>query len=380
MPTSSRFFVKDNDTPDEIDAHQELLASLQRINTLNPPVQTCSTGWTFYGLYLGPTSIAYLFYRLSSVYPDMEFKGQSLRDWSEAYLDLSSHIPKADPDPDHCGITTETIAYYTLKAIMLSDTSLVDKLCSYQNIINTKSRSGSNEWVYGRAGYLYFLRLAQMHFDADKHSNTHKLLTQTIGKTVERTLEEPQPWTWHGSQYIGAAHGVVGIICQVILSDPSTAPRLQDLLAYMLGQQDESGNFPSALPARADDLVQFCHGSPGFILSLESIRPHFPVLRDEIDKVIARARQDVQARGLLTKEPSLCHGIAGNALALESHEQMATFLAYMTTDAMERRGWTKDAGKTDEFASLYTGEAGRAWAWAVLDRNLPRTCIGYNDL
>jgi hypothetical protein len=50
-----------------IDYHQELLASLSRINLYNPPVQTCSTGWSFSGFYSGPTSIAYLFYRLSSL-------------------------------------------------------------------------------------------------------------------------------------------------------------------------------------------------------------------------------------------------------------------------------------------------------------------------
>lgn len=30
--------------------------------------------------------------------------------------------------------------------------------------------------------------------------------------------------------------------------------------------------------------------------------------------------------------------------------------------------------------SLWCGEAGRAWTWAVVDKQLPKTLLGYNDL
>jgi hypothetical protein len=44
------------------------------------------------------------------------------------------------------------------------------------------------------------------------------------------------------------------------------------------------------------------------------------------------------------------------------------------------------AGQSDEFAGLYTGEAGRAWTWAVLDRvkqgedRWKMGIIGFNDV
>jgi hypothetical protein len=35
---------------------------------------------------------------------------------------------------------------------------------------------------------------------------------------------------------------------------------------------------------------------------------------------------------------------------------------------------------SDDPASLWTGAAGRAWAWAVADKGLDNTLLGYNDV
>ncbi|KAK5240167.1 hypothetical protein LTR40_010544, partial [Exophiala xenobiotica] len=132
------------------DTHKELIDSLTRINTYNPPVQTCSTGWTFHGLYYGPTSVAYLFFRLSQVYPHLSFKSQSLLDWAQAYLDLGALHSKS-VDSDHCGIANEALTQLAIRAAMDRDASLVQQLCSYQSTIN--DAGGSDEWLYGRSGY-----------------------------------------------------------------------------------------------------------------------------------------------------------------------------------------------------------------------------------
>ena len=71
MPFKVRFIDNVDEPLRTVDANQEFLASLGRITTDFPPVHTCSTGWKFEGFYNGPTSIAYLFYRLSHVFPDI---------------------------------------------------------------------------------------------------------------------------------------------------------------------------------------------------------------------------------------------------------------------------------------------------------------------
>ncbi|KAI1413136.1 hypothetical protein F5Y13DRAFT_161649 [Hypoxylon sp. FL1857] len=381
MSSSSRFFTNPSETLRTADANKELLASLNRITTYNPPVHTCSTGWVFQGFYSGPTSIAYLFYRLSQIFPNLEFKQQSLLDWAEAYLALGARLKKKIPDPSHCGIANETLAHLALTAVMQRDTSVVRQICSFEAALNTESEVGSNEWLYGRAGYLYFLRLCHTIFQDMDTSSTVTTLDHTIEKTVARILATPQPWTWHGKQYFGAVHGTIGIITQVVLSQPSVAPKLQNLLSGLLEQQLDSGNFPSSAGSGSDRLVQFCHGGPGFNISLKSLVPHFPELRPRIEDAMKSAAKDIWHRGLLTKQPCLCHGIAGNALGLDGDEERFThFVSFMSSDSLEKVGWLREAGRDDEFVGLYTGEAGRAWTWGVAASRGPKVCIAYNDL
>jgi len=35
---------------------------------------------------------------------------------------------------------------------------------------------------------------------------------------------------------------------------------------------------------------------------------------------------------------------------------------------------------SDDGEGLWTGIAGRAWAWAILDKGLPVTFLGYDDV
>ncbi|KAI0843932.1 hypothetical protein F5Y00DRAFT_249913 [Daldinia vernicosa] len=385
MSSSTRFFSNPSTPLRTVDASAELEASLDRITTHHPPVHTCSTGWSFQGFYGGPTSIAYLFFKLSRIFPRKAHKQQSLFDWAEAYLALGARLEKNTPDPDHCGIASETLAHLALSAVMRGDGGLAKQLCAFEGLINGNEVGGSDEWMYGRAGYLYFLRLCRTAFGAGVgEDSTAALLDATISNTVSRILSAPRPWSWHGKEYFGAAHGAIGIICQLVLSQPGIAPELEGVLSDLLATQLPSGNFPSSAGSESDRLVQFCHGGPGFVISLCSLGPHFPALKRRIRRAVELAVADTWERGLLVKEPCLCHGIAGNALALATggagEEKFEHFLAFMDTESMEKVGWMRRAGRDDSFAGLYTGEAGRAWVWGVKASRGMKVCIGYNDL
>lgn len=375
-----RYSVNNGEKLPKPNYHEELIESLTRINLYNPPVHTCSTGWRLQGFFQGPTSIAYLFYKLFLLYPDLQFKGQSLMDWAQAYLELTKFGPKQPVNSDHCGIANETLASLALNAVINKDSSLALQLCSYRSVINRNEEPGSDEWLYGRAGYLYYLRLIKATFGS--HSSTGSTINVTIDLVVERILRSPKPWIWHGKTYLGAAHGSIGIIAQLVLSSASGKTSSEPVIDELLKLQFESGNFPLSLGHSdgPDELVQFCHGGPGFVLALKSIRGECQFMTSRINKAIAAAQSDTWQRGLLTKTPCLCHGIAGNALALRDDEQFEYFLAHMTTAQLKARNWLADAGHTDRFAGLFGGEAGRAWVFAVADKALQKTCIGFNDL
>lgn len=357
--------------------HDELIESLTRINLYNPPVQTCSTGWKFQGFFQGPTSIALLFYKLSGIYPDLEFKGQSLLDWSQAYLELTRFGPKQAVTADHCGIANETLASLALNAAITKDVSLTQQFCAHASPVLNEDGPDSDEWLYGRAGFLYFLRLIKSSFIENK--SIQALLDVTTQNVVQRIIASPRLWTWHGKTYLGAAHGAIGVIAQLALSVGNEDAKLDGLLYQLIGLQFESGNFAHSLESSpSDELVQFCHGGPGFVLGLQSVQS--ADLGPNLRQVITAAQVDTWKRGLLTKTPCLCHGIAGNALALDDESQFNHFLAHMTTAQLEARDWLADAGHTDRFAGLFGGEAGRAWVWAVADKGLTKTCIAFNDL
>jgi lantibiotic modifying enzyme len=88
------------------------------------------------------------------------------------------------------------------------------------------------------------------------------------------------------------------------------AEKLEELLAFQL----PDGNWPTIAEKTESKLVQWCHGAPGFVLCLLSLRPFFPTLHEKIDAAIERGRACTWEKGLLKKEPSLCHGILSNAL------------------------------------------------------------------
>jgi hypothetical protein len=63
-----------------------------------------------------------------------------------------------------------------------------------------------------------------------------------------------------------------------------------------------------------------------------------------------------------TKEPNFCHGITGNALALDG-SQREHFLCFATPERIEQ-GIADGTFEKDEdpFGTVW-GEAGRAWVW-----------------
>jgi hypothetical protein len=136
-------------------------------------------------------------------------------------------------------------------------------------------------------------------------------LAPTINPVITRVIEtvlSHQPWSWAGHQYLGLVHGDIGIVTQVVLSDPTSAPRLESKLRSLLSLQNGDGNWPF-IEGRDLGLVQYCHGVPGFVPSLLAIRQYFPSLQTEIDKAVMKGRKCIWEKGLLDKEPNICHGI-----------------------------------------------------------------------
>ena len=219
--------------------------------------------------------------------------------------------------------------------------------------------AAKSEWISGHAGNLFVIRLVKQFVPAAAAK-----LDPLIPLLIERilsTVDETGMWVVHGKHYLGSVHGSAGVLTQVVLTSPSHAEQLEGMLKGLLDLQTEEGNWPSTVES-GNLLVHFCHGAPGFVLSLLALRPYFPALRERIDSAIKKGQGLVWKEGLLLKEPCLCHGITGNALCFEDKGRMEHFLAMATPEEVESGEWE---ASSDKWGLLF-GLAGRAWGWMVL--------------
>ncbi|KAL8937014.1 MAG: hypothetical protein Q9216_004643 [Gyalolechia sp. 2 TL-2023] len=352
---------------------QELVLSLEKLLQGYPPQETYSRH-ECHGLYSGPTSIACLFLSLSLTHPALIVGGHHSKSWCKAYLSGDRDVIQVSADK--CGVISETLALLAVHAALTGNQRDIDELESHAVTI-AQEPNGSDEWLYGRAGFLYLLRLVRHSVPSSKEQ-----MDACLNRVGDRIIDDAPRWRWHGKEYLGAVHGSIGIVTQLVLSDPTYAihPKVFSVVLDLLQKQDQdTGNFPSSIDSGNHSLVQFCHGAPGFALSLPSIRQHFDnTIQGLIDVAVVEARRCVWEKGLLTKEPNLCHGATANALALTS-SQREHFIAYTTTAMIEKgkaEGWYV---KGSDPYGLFCGEAGRAWGWAVRVAEKDMGIIGYSD-
>jgi len=184
-----------------------------------------------------------------------------------------------------------------------------------------------DELLYGRVGYLYCLLLLRQ--ELGELSVPSLLLRRVLeavlrsGQLLSRDTKSRSAlmFSWHDKVYIGAAHGLAGILTLLLQArDHLTPAEMKELIRpsvdYVLNLQMASGNFPSSKGNDKDRLVHFCHGAPGVVHLL--LTAHLVWGEEDVKYLTAarRAGEVVWQRGLLRKGPGLCHGVAGNGYAL----------------------------------------------------------------
>ncbi|KAH6894090.1 hypothetical protein B0T10DRAFT_398770 [Thelonectria olida] len=342
------------------------------------------------GLFTGYTGLAYLFLQLSALYPDLQVSGHDLLYWAGEYLvGDRGHLSL---EKGRCGIGSEKLCFQAMRACVTKNKEhVIDFLSNMPRLLGPYATPQDDpfpsEIPNGRAGTLYLLRMVK-HWVPEYAS----LVQSPLQRLAERILATDDDgrgnWEWHGKRYFGAGHGDIGIITQVVLSCPALAPRLSSRLEKLLDLQTPDGNWPTSVRAlkegRSPVLVQWCHGAPGFIYSLLSLLPYFPELHEQIDTAVHKGRELIWRHGLLTKEPSLCHGIFGNALVLPQGPRREHFLALATANAVDKvkrhdpNLFTPAAyGKKSAVLMNYLPSA--AWTWAVCEQETP-PLIMYNDV
>jgi len=296
--------------PLQADTTALLRKSLEEVVQENPPLEKYDDD-TLVGLAAGYTSLAYLFFRIAQRHRDLHVGGHDCMYWAKKYI--AGDRGSLELTDSNCGLVCEKLAFEAVKAcITKDDDDVAAFLGNIPRLVDpTREDAFPNEMIYGRGAVLYMLRMIRTFVP-----NSLQSVNEAIAKVGQQILHTKGNWLWNGKRYYGAPHGDIGIITQLVLSDPSLAPGLTTRLDELLHQQNESGNWPDTDEVRedADKRVQFCHGAPGFIFALQALRPFYPDYHARFDAAIANGRQVTWTRGFLVKEPSLCHGLLGNGL------------------------------------------------------------------
>lgn len=135
---------------------------------------------------------------------------------------------------------------------------------------------------------------------------------------------------------------------------------------------NENGHLPSSLPVRqrSHPYVQICHGSPGLILLLATLRRLRPS-EWRTDSIFANtlehASNAVWVQGLTKKGLGICHGVSGNAwvLLMTGEEKWAEKALALLMEARDMPPLgDKKFNIPDAPWSLFEGVAGTVAAWS----------------
>ncbi|KAK9502103.1 hypothetical protein O3M35_012697 [Rhynocoris fuscipes] len=230
-----------------------------------------------------------------------------------------------------------------------------------------------DEILYGRAGYIYALLFVINHigrvFPVDfVRTQLQKLIKSGYKRAKKENFICPLKYEWHEKNYLGAAHGVAGILYVLLVNkDLLTEYEINGLikptLDWLVSLRFRTGNFPSSERNDRDKLVQWCHGAPGFV--------HLFVVASEVYKseeymnIALQCGDVVWNRGLLVKGYSICHGVSGNAYTfahlykktkdIKHLYRLACFIHWCT-------GYPKKEGmKPDRPLSMFEGNSGLAY-------------------
>uniref|UniRef100_A0AC35F0E2 Uncharacterized protein n=1 Tax=Panagrolaimus sp. PS1159 TaxID=55785 RepID=A0AC35F0E2_9BILA len=185
-----------------------------------------------------------------------------------------------------------------------------------------------DEILNGKAGFLAGILTLKIEANQNvlNENDIRRILKALIksGREYARTNKSKSPlmYEWHESEYLGAAHGLSGIL-QTLLSfwsylDDTDKSFVKETLDWFLNLQTSSGNFPSSSKHIGEErgeneLIHWCHGAGGCIYLFIVA---YMVLGEKKYLNVAHACSElIWKKGILHKGPGLCHGLSGNGYA-----------------------------------------------------------------
>jgi len=289
-----------------------LQSTVNSILTHSPP-----TPKGLWEVYNGLSGIAYMFYYLHRRLGNQEYLDSAFK-----YVEAALQVLEGERSSSTflCGAPGP----YLIAALCYQALGDHEKVKVYIDrlLLFQTQRVKASEHLYGKSGYLFALLFAKRYITPDLIPD--ELVTKVCNDIVKSGKNFPYKpsgcplmYSWQKSKYIGAAHGMAGILYTLLCVDSyvknkEILPLIKESLSYLESLMLPNGNWGWFVEDESvnDSVVQWCHGAPGFAFLWCKA---YQTLGDEkylnLAKICAKTTWEY---GLLKKGRSLCHGVTGN--------------------------------------------------------------------
>uniref|UniRef100_A0A6B2L8G2 Uncharacterized protein n=1 Tax=Arcella intermedia TaxID=1963864 RepID=A0A6B2L8G2_9EUKA len=268
--------------------------------------------------------MAYMFYYLYKRRGDGEHLERAFH-----YLKLAADLRSTSKAKKEVTFLCGDAGFYVLKALCYYEDGNQKKVNYYidqlKSLGNLKVKSC--EILYGWSGYLYSLLLLNKHIpNAIDPTYINTIANKIISLGLNHPSKPPKcplmySWPTSSSKYLGAAHGLSGILYHLMhVPGLCDTPKARDLvkgsLDYLKSIVSEGGNWEFFVPqgekctTADDDVAQWCHGAVGFTFMWARA---YEVFQEKSYLEMAEMCANLTwEKGLIRKGRGLCHGISGN--------------------------------------------------------------------
>lgn len=341
-------------------------------------------------VYTGGPGIAFLLVKAAAMRGEpslLEKAAELLQRWERRVHDDARRYPDLG-----CSLLCGVAGWLCVEALrchVADNRAGMQRACTaYAGLARTAASSqlDADEWLYGRAGYLHgCLLLRHVCGAAVVPEEVLAAVSDTIlangqAYATRRGSDAPLLWAWKREEYLGAAHGVMGIIFMLlqldsVLRDAAKRKLVVDTIDWLLRQKATNGNWPAVHGERQAYLVHFCHGAPGAVHLLCKAYEVFGESR--YLREAEAAGELVWNYGKLKKGCGVCHGFSGNgyvflALFRASRDPKWLLCSYHYATLMFEPSVVQQCRTPDNPLSLFEGTAGAACF--LLDLRLAPMC------
>uniref|UniRef100_A0AAF5PHE5 LanC-like protein 3 n=1 Tax=Wuchereria bancrofti TaxID=6293 RepID=A0AAF5PHE5_WUCBA len=255
---------------------------------------------------------------------------------------------------------------------------LIDRITEIGHLIASGDvlGDGDDELLAGRVGFLAAVMTLREHLahktipDNCVKKVVNKIIASGRSYASSKQFEVPLMYQYHGRHYLGAAHGLMGILqmllCFVEFLDEKAKSDVLETLDWTVSLQLKNGNIPSKVEEEEVDrgeneLVHWCHGATGAVhlMIVAYLRTHNKKYLKSADAALNL----IWEKGILMKGPGLCHGAAGSGYAFLlfhrlTNEQRYLDCALCIAKAFCSKDFRGKARTPDRPYSLFEGISG----------------------